>query len=201
MISAITTLVGRDELPEPVAVSLIATLLSAGHDPTVNQLGLMIEVLSEQPELWSRVGSGDVAPAPVVEEVLRYRSTNRQVHRRVAESFDYDGVPFLQDEQVVIRLSEANHDPSRFAAAEEFHLEANHGSHLAFGFGPHFCLGAALARLQLQEALRALAARISCPVVASSVQSDETMGIVGPRSLSIEVEPVARDGGHPPNDG
>ncbi len=190
IISAIADLVDRNELPEPVAVSLVAGLLSAGHDPTVNQLGLMIEVLSEHPETWNRVTSGDVVPAAVIEEVLRYRSTNRQVIRRVAESFEYDGVPLSQDEQVVIRLSEANHDPDRFAAADEFDIEANRGPHVAFGFGPHFCLGAALARLQLQEALRALAVRISCPIVVSSAQRDEAMGIVGPHSLSIRVDAI-----------
>jgi cytochrome P450 len=187
VVSIVAEAVRGDVLPELVAVTLVAGLLSAGHDPTINQMGLMIEVLSERPDVWDAVGTGAVDPAGVIEEILRYRQTNHQVSRRVAESFEYDGVRFEEGEHVVMRLVSANHDRCHFADADGFDPEANRGAHVAFGYGPHFCLGAALARTQLQEALRALAGRLQCPTVVASRPVAEG-GIVGPASLSITFE-------------
>jgi len=199
VVSMIATSVKREELPELVAVGLMAGLLSAGHDPTINQLGIMIEVMSAQPGLWDAVAEGQAEPAPVVEEVLRFRPTNHQVSRRVAEDLEYDGVAFAEGEHVVIRLVSANHDGCRFAKPDEFDLDANHGSHLAFGYGAHYCLGAALARVQLQEGLRALTGRLRCPTVDESKQKEPEGGIVGPASLSISFDqrspqPVSSNG-------
>jgi cytochrome P450 len=148
----------------------------------------MIEVMSEQPELWDALGVEARDPAPVIEEVLRLRPTNHQVNRQIAESFEYDGARFHEGEQVIMRLEAANHDRCRFANADEFDLEANDGAHVAFGFGPHYCLGAALARAQLQEALRTLAERLTCPAVLESVPKPEG-GIVGPARLLISFTP------------
>jgi cytochrome P450 len=184
VIATIARSVREGDLPESTAVSLVVGLLSAGNDPTINQLGVMIEVMSEQPHLWDALCAGESEPAPVIEEVLRFRPTNHQVNRRVAKSFEYDGVRFEEGQQLIMRLVAANHDRCRFANPDEFDLEANYGSHVAFGFGPHYCLGAALARAQLQEALRALTVRLTCPTVLESVPKPEG-GIVGPARLSI----------------
>jgi cytochrome P450 len=184
VISTVAQAMRSGDLSDLAAVGLVVGMLAAGHDPTINQLGLMIELLSEKPELWDAVGADDADAAAVIEEVLRFRPTNHQVSRRVAESFEYDGVGFEEGENLVVRLVSANHDRCRFAKADEFDLQSNRGTHLAFGYGPHYCLGAALARMQLQEALRALATRIECPNVVDSVQIAEG-GIVGPASLSI----------------
>jgi len=184
VISTVADAVRNGDVSDLVAVGLIVGMLSAGHDPTINQLGLMIEVMSDHPDLWNDVGAGERDPVGVIEEILRFRPTNHQVSRRVAESFEYDGVGFDEGEHVILRLVTANHDGCRFAKADRFDLDANRGSHLAFGYGPHYCLGAALARTQLQEALRALAARMECPQVVESVPIAEG-GIVGPASLSI----------------
>jgi cytochrome P450 len=184
VISTIADAARRGDLREVEAVALVVGVLSAGHDPTINQLGLMIEVMSEHPDLWDAVGTGQVDPTGVIEEVLRYRPTNHQVARCAAQSFEYDGVQFDEGERLVVRLVTASHDPRHFASANEFDPETNRGTHLAFGFGPHYCLGAALARMQLQEGLRVLSNRLHCPRVVASEPIAEG-GIVGPASLSI----------------
>jgi cytochrome P450 len=176
--------VAQGSLPENVALVLVATLLSAGHEPTINQLGIMVSLLSHRPEIWDAMATGDVAAARVVEAVLRFRSTNQGVLRRVADSFDHRGVRFNEGEMIVINTHAANHDTRRFANADRLDIDADESPHLAFGFGPHFCLGAALARVQLQEALIALAQRLTCPEVVDMVET-QSGGLVGPSALVV----------------
>ena len=176
--------VARGSLPETVALVLVATLLSAGHEPTINQVGIMVSLLSNRPDIWDAIATGELAATRVVEAVLRFRSTNQGVLRRVAESFDYRGVRFHQDETIVVNTHAANHDARRFARADQLDLNSDASSHLAFGFGPHFCLGAALARVQLQEAIGVLAQRLTCPEVVDISESNGA-GLVGPSRLVV----------------
>jgi len=173
-------------LPEMVAVMFLVGVFTAGNDPAINQLGLAIEVLADHPTTWDGIGDGSIDVAPVVEELLRYRPTNQQISRRVDESFSYEGVDFREDEAIVLRLAAANHDPCRFAEPDRFGPDVNTGSHLAFGFGAHYCIGAALARLQLQVALAVLAARATCPTVIELVAKPEG-GIAGADRLVVSV--------------
>jgi cytochrome P450 len=174
--------VAQGSLPETVALVLVATLLSAGHEPTINQVGIMVSLLSSRPEIWEAIATGELAATRVVEAVLRFRSTNQGVLRRVAESFDYRGLRFNEDETIVVNTHAANHDARRFAGADRLDPNSDASSHLAFGFGPHFCLGAALARVQLQEAISVLAQRLTCPEVVD-ISEIEGGGLVGPSSL------------------
>ena len=191
--------VAQGALPETVALVLVGTLLSAGHGPTINQLGIMVLLLSSRPEIWDAIATGELAESRVVEAVLRFRSTNQGVLRRVAASFDYRGVPFKEGEWIVINTHAANHDPRRFAGADRLSVDPDASSHLAFGFGPHFCLGAALARVQLQEAIGVLARRLTCPEVVG-VTEIEGEGLIGPSSLVVSFSsrtgcvPASHDG-------
>lgn len=171
-------------ISETVAVGLVAGFLSAGHEPTVNQLGIMIEVLTDHPEVWDAVGTGALPVTRVVEEVLRFRSTNQGVNRLVTEPIDYQGQHFPQGRQVLIGVAAANHDPLRFDDPEVFDPAAGRPPHLAFGIGPHHCLGAALARLQLQAGLAALTGAMRCPEVVS-VDAETGGGLVGPSQLLL----------------
>jgi cytochrome P450 len=171
---------------------LVATLLSAGHEPTINQVGIMVSLLSSRPEIWEAIATGELAATRVVDAVLRFRSTNQGVLRRVAESFDYRGLRFNEDETIVVNTHAANHDAHRFAGADRLDPNSDASSHLAFGFGPHFCLGAALARVQLQEAISVLAQRVTCPEVID-IAEIENGGLVGPSSLVISFSSRKRD--------
>jgi cytochrome P450 len=184
--------VAQGSLPETVALVLVATLLSAGHEPTINQLGIMVSLLSSRPEIWEAIATGELAATRVVEAVLRFRSTNQGVLRRVAEAFDYRGLRFNEDETIVVNTHAANHDALRFAGAARLDPNSDASSHLAFGFGPHFCLGAALARVQLQEAISILAQRLTCPEVLD-ISEIEGGGLVGPSSLVVSFSSRTRD--------
>jgi cytochrome P450 len=186
--------VAEGEVPETVALVLVASLLSAGHNPTINQLGIMVSLLSRRPEIWDAIATGDLAPTRVVEAVLRFRSTNQGVFRRVSESFDYRGVRFNEGEMIIVNTGAANHDERRFAGADRLDPGSDASAHLAFGFGPHFCLGAALARVELQEAISVLAQRLTCPDVVD-ISEIEGEGLVGPSSLVVSFS--RRTGGEP----
>ena len=172
---------------EGFAGSFVVTLLSAGLEPTIFQLGLMVDELSKLADVWNGVASGELEIALVLEELLRFRSTNQGAARCADAEVTQHGVRFRKDSKVIISIVAANHDPRRFACPDSFDVDANKGSHLAFGFGPHHCIGAALVRAQLQEALGVLAAELVCPEVVG-VQSQTGQGLNGPLELIVEVE-------------
>lgn len=188
VVGVIAAAVDDGRMPATVGSVLVASLLSAGHEPTTKQLAIMVVTLASCPHLWDAVGSGGMEAGPVVEEVLRHRSTNVCVNRRVADSFEHRDVAFREGEQVLIGLDRANHDPSVFAAPDEVDPVANRGPNLSFGFGAHHCLGAAVARVQLQEALVALSRRFECPRVVEHVER-EGGGLRGPDTLRIALAP------------
>jgi cytochrome P450 len=141
VLSVLAQAEARGEIPEAAALSIIATLLSAGQEPTVNQVGIMVQVLGAHPNVWDAVGTGELGPAGAVEAVLRFRSSNQGMLRRVAESFEYQGSQFNESGTILIRTASANHDPRRFREPDRLAVAKQNVSHLAFGFGPHYCLG------------------------------------------------------------
>ena len=173
----------------------IAGLVFAGHETTKNQLGWMLAVLVDRRDIWDAIASGSLTAEGVVEEVLRYRSAVTAVGRTVAAPVEYAGERFAPGTRVLLSLWSANHDETAYARAEEI-APAAHQSvpHLAFGHGPHYCLGAALARAELQEALRALTARIECPSVAGETRWRPPVGINGPECLPLRFTARRADG-------
>ncbi len=184
VLTLIADLVDNDRLSEMVALGLVAGLLSAGVEPSVNQLGLMLMVLAEREDAWNALPRGELNLARSVEESLRLRSTNQGVNRVVTEPFDHEGQHLNQGEQILIGLGAVNKDPTRFPRPHDFDLEANTRPHMAFGFGAHYCLGAALARVQMQEALDALTSSLGCPTIVAS-EVHEGGGLTSPLLLQI----------------
>ena len=164
----------------------IAGLVFAGHETTKNQLGWMVSVLSERPEIWDGVATGDLDVANVVEEVLRYRSAATGVGRSVAEPIERNGERLEPGTQVFLSVWSADHDEAAFPKPKDI-APAHNGEvpHIAFGHGAHHCLGAALARAELQEALAALTTRLSCPSVGADAMWKPAVGINGPVRLPI----------------
>jgi cytochrome P450 len=171
----------EDEVP-----AAIAGLVFAGHETTKNQLGWMIAVLANHPTVWEAVAAGTIPVAPVVEEAMRHRSAVTSTGRTVAEPVEHRGERFETGERLLLSLWSADHDEATYANAERFDPAANGEiPHLAFGHGAHFCLGAALARAELQEALAALTARLGAPALEAGATWKPPMGITGPERLPI----------------
>ncbi len=164
----------------------IAGLVFAGHETTKNQLGWTVAALSEQPAVWDGVASGTLAARDVVEEVLRYRSAATSVGRTAAEPIDHAGEHIPAGTTVFLSLWSADHDPSVYPRPEQVAPAANDTApHVAFGHGAHHCLGAALARAELQDALTALAERLECPRLEAGATWKPPLGINGPDALPI----------------
>jgi hypothetical protein len=170
----------------------LAGLVFAGHETTKNQLGWMVAVLSEVPAEWDRVCAEPQRARDVIEEVLRFRSTATSVSRVADEPIELFGVPIAAGAQLQGSLWSANRDGAAFARPDAFDVEANRGGvQIAFGQGAHHCLGAALARAELQEALIALSARLHCPRLLPGATYLPALGITGPMTLPIAFEPRA----------
>jgi cytochrome P450 len=164
----------------------IAGLVFAGHDTTKNQLGWMVAVLAGRADLWDAVGRQSVAVADVVEEILRYRSSVSAIGRTSTEAVEVGGCRFASGQRLILSVWSANHDESAFPHPDRVDpAQSVDIPHLAFGHGPHHCLGAALARAELQEALAALTSRIACPVLAEDAVWRPPVGLNGPTRLPL----------------
>ena len=164
----------------------IAGLVFAGHETTKNQLGWQVTVLAERPDLWDAVAQGEITPADAVEEVLRHRSAVTGVGRRVNEAVTVDGERLEPGEQVFLSIWSADHDETAYREPDALQPgQSADNPHLAFGHGAHHCLGAALARAELQEAVDALTHRLGCPSVGADAVWRPPLGINGPERLPI----------------
>jgi cytochrome P450 len=164
----------------------VTGLVFAGHETTKNQLGWLVAVLSEAPAEWERVFREPARAKDVVEEVLRFRSTVTSIGRLALEDVELFGTRVEKGSLIVASLWSANRDKEVFADPDTFGTDAHRGGpQIAFGQGAHHCLGAALARAELQEALVALSARLKCPKLEPGATFLPPVGINGPTALPI----------------
>ncbi|WP_445521125.1 cytochrome P450 [Streptomyces sp. NEAU-174] len=139
-------------------LSLMHTVLDAGYETTRTSITNLVEVLAQQPELFERLrAKPEIAPA-AVEELLRLRTPVHVRERYLPENFTAsDGTVLPAGAHVILMIAAANHDDGKFAEPDRLNLERDNAKdHLAFGGGMHHCLGAPIARIQLQETLRGL---------------------------------------------
>ncbi len=149
-------------LTDPQIVSMIITLLNAGHEATVNTLANGMLALMRHPDQWRLLTEGSVAARTAVEELFRWDAPIQTFDRWVlADGCEVGGRTLEKYEQVTVLLGCANRDPRRFEEPDSFRIGRGDPSHVSFGGGIHHCLGAPLARLETTAALARLAAR--CP--------------------------------------
>jgi len=141
---------------------LLATsnlLLIAGHETTTNLIGNGLLALLREPDQLDLLRTNlDLMPT-AVEELLRFDGPVQATLRVARENIDFDGTRVEAGSLVIVGIGAANHDPEVFREPERLDITRDPNPHLAFGFGVHFCLGAQLARLEGQIALRALIER------------------------------------------
>ena len=137
----------------------LALLLAAGNETTTNLIGNGLVALLRHPDQLAWLRDNPSLTERAVEELLRWDSPVQLTMRIPTEAIDFDGVQFEKHQAVVTVLGAANHDPEAFDCPDVLHLDREPNEHLAFGHGIHFCLGAQLARLEGQVALRELARR------------------------------------------
>lgn len=180
-----------DRITSAELSSLVGLLLLAGFETTVNGIGNGVRALLANREQWELlVADPSCAPA-VVEEVLRFDPPVQQTARvllSASESMKLAGVSVPPGQWVFLMLAAANHDPTVFAAPHRFDItRINAADHLAFSGGIHYCLGAALARMELTAAFRALAVRFPNLRSAGPVLMRRGTTLRGPRRLPVAV--------------
>lgn len=149
-----------DRLSAEELVAFGVNLLVAGHETSANQISSCVAALLRDPSQWDRlVAEPELVPS-AVEELLRYNRFSEVGQLRVAlEDVTLHGVTIKAGEGVMAALNSANRDPRAFHNPDELDLARPDNRHLSFGHGPHFCLGAQLARIELQESLSVLLQR------------------------------------------
>lgn len=149
---------GTEALTTDEIVCTAIVLLNAGHEATVNTLGNGMRAFLLHPAQWRRVTSGEVPPRTAIEEMLRWDSPLQLFERWVLdEGVVIAGQPLAVGDEIAMLFGAANRDPERFASPSSFDAGRGDAGHIAFGGGIHFCIGAPLARLELEIALAELA--------------------------------------------
>ena len=131
-------------------------LLIAGHQTTINLVGNGTMALMRNPEQWNMLKEDDTLLVRATEELLRYDSPVKRAPRIALEDIELAGQKIREGEKVMAIINAANRDPMAFENPEDLDITRYPNPHVAFGGGIHHCLGANLARLEGQEAFRAL---------------------------------------------
>ncbi|MEP7114423.1 MAG: cytochrome P450 [Ilumatobacteraceae bacterium] len=156
-------------LDMPEMLSIISQLMVAGNETTTKLLTEMMRLLGEHPEQWQQVQTDSTRIERVVEESLRLSSPTQGMFRIATEDVELGGVKVPKGARLVLVYGAANRDEVVYPDAESFDPDRPRlKEHLAFGKGIHFCLGAALSRLEARVALEELARRIRSYTLSDS---------------------------------
>jgi cytochrome P450 len=158
-----------DELDHDELTGLFVQILFAGHETTTTLIASGVLELLRRPEQWAALADDPELVAGAVDEVLRIVSPAQFVSRLPLEDVEIDDVRIPRGRTVVAVLAAANRDPAVFDDPDALDIRrADAGKQIAFGFGPHFCLGAALARLEARVVLETLPRRYPAASLATT---------------------------------
>ena len=160
LLSALIHTADADRLTHDELIAVAFLLLVAGHETTTNLIGNTVHTLLTDRTSWDAVAADPTLARAAVEEVLRFDSPVRMAtHRLSTQPITIDGTTIPAGEIVLVGLGAANRDPRAFPDAQRFDLHRSTSSHVAFGHGIHYCLGASLGRLEAVTAITHLTRR------------------------------------------
>ena len=183
-----------DRLSTDELVMMVNAVIVGGTDTTRNQLGCAVSLFAEHPDQWALLAERPELAGRAVEESMRFFGAVRGTMRFASCDIEYRDVLFPAGTFIGIGLAEANHQADVFPNPDTFDITAPAPDQpqLTFGAGIHYCLGAALARAELQEALPLLAQRMpNLRVDGAITWKPDGVGIFGPAHM-----PVTFDAGH-----
>jgi len=183
-----------DKLSTDELVMMVNAVIVAGTDTTRNQLGCAIALFAQHPDQWALLAERPELAGRSVEEAMRYFGAVRGTARFASSDIEYRDVIFPAGTFIELGIAEANREADHFPNPLAFDITSPAPEHpqLTFGSGIHYCLGAALARAELQEALPLLAQRLpNLRLDGETTWKPDGVGIFGPASM-----PITFDAGH-----
>ncbi|MFY0567393.1 cytochrome P450 [Archangium lansingense] len=167
-------------------------LLIAGNETTTNLIGNGMLGLLRNPSEWERLAANPSLMPNAVEEMLRYDSPAQALIRLVTDDTEIAGHPIPRGARVLLLLGASNRDPRRFPEPDRLDVTREVQSHLSFGHGIHFCLGAPLARIEAKVVFEELFRRVRrvafAPGQESNIPWSAAFLIRGPKSLRLTAE-------------
>ncbi len=148
-------------LTEAELLGFCTLFVIAGHETTTKMVANTIELLSRNPEQRRRLIDDPTQAAATIEEVLRFHNSTQYMHRTLTRDIEMHDQKMCEGDSVLLLIGAANHDPREFGpTAGDFDISRRPDRHLGFGYGAHFCLGAALARMEGKVAVEEIHRRI-----------------------------------------
>lgn len=178
---------------EPITVDMVISdcllLLDGGAETTRTVIARTILDLIAHPDQWEALKAG-VDPAVATEEFIRWVTPIHNMCRVAAVDTEVGGQPIEAGQQLVLMYSSANRDPAHFDDPERYDLTRMPNNHIAFGFGTHFCLGAALARMEIRLFFTELVRRVRSMRLVPGTEPVEMPNafVYGLRSAHVEFE-------------
>ena len=182
-----------DKLDNVELVMMVGAVIVGGTDTTRNQLGCAVALFAQYPEQWKLLAERSDLAARAVDESMRYFGAVRGTGRFASEDIEYRDILFPAGTMLMPSLSVANRDESVFVDAGRFDIlrEPAGQPHMTLGSGIHYCLGASLAKAELQEALPILARRMPDLRVDGDITwKPSQVGIFGPERLPVTFTPT-----------
>jgi cytochrome P450 len=165
----------------------LVNLLFAGQDTTRYQLASTVRELAAAPELWDALSVDSSAIPAALEEAMRLRPVSQFVVRRAEVPVEIDGHRFPPGRRIILNLLAASRDPATFPAPATFDLRREPSYRLPFGWGTHYCLGHALARAEMCEALEIMTQTMERPTVGKVKEASAAAMLGGPEMLEVSV--------------
>jgi cytochrome P450 len=178
---------GDDRLSDVELVNLVLDVLIGGIDTTQSQMAHTVRLLAEHPDQWALLRADPSLAPAVVEEALRYEPITPFTARILIEEVAYRDVVFPRDTVLLICAHSANRDSEVDGDAFDVSAAREAGRPLTFGAGIHYCLGANLARAELQEGLRLIAERVETLALDGEPSYEGIQGVYGLRALPLRL--------------
>ncbi|WP_018603376.1 cytochrome P450 [Mycobacterium sp. 155] len=176
-----------DQLTEEEIIATCDLLLIAGHETTVNLIANAVLAMLRHPRQWTALGSDAARVSSVIEETMRYDPPVQLVSRIAGEDMTIGDVHLPKGDTMLMLLAAAHRDPAVFERPDEFDPDRGGIRHLGFGKGPHFCLGAPLARLEAAVALSAVTARFPNARLSGEPEYKPNLTLRGMSTLPVAV--------------
>ena len=175
-------------IEEAEATLLVRSLLSAGVDTTIDSIGLCLRCLAEHPEQWALLRADPDLARAAFEEATRYDSSSQSLFRTTLEDFDFQGVPLLKHQKVLVLIGAAGRDPAKWSDPDRFDITRRvTASQIGYGAGIHSCVAQMMARLEGEVFFRALAQKVAHIELAGPAQLRLQPGLRGLSSLPVRL--------------